>query len=278
MALVKAFADKNFLRLNINKCEIVMLSRHQSTALPSCEVDGSILPAGDVGKCLGYWWKSDLLATKSVEENILKARRAFFHYGSIGVFQGDISPLSSRSVIECCVMPILMCGSENWILTEVLIDKLEAFQGELVKRVLKWPKHHSNTAAITALEMPTMRSRLLVTKLGFLRRVMESSSGNFSGRVLEALCDDVESMCLVKECRELEESFGTRHVEALEEMQQQPRRWRQIYQQDGRKVVERCWEKAPVIIEVARRVGWARLWDDVRLWMLEERLLGESRC
>ena len=25
----------------------------------------------------------------------------------------------------------------------------------------------SNTAAITALEMPTMRSRLLVTKLGF---------------------------------------------------------------------------------------------------------------
>ena len=94
--------------------------------------------------------------------------------------------LSSRSVIECCVMPILMYGSENWILTEVLIDKLEAFQGELVKRVLKWPKHHSNTAAITALEMPTMRSRLLVTKLGCLCRVMESSSGSFSGRVLEA--------------------------------------------------------------------------------------------
>ena len=245
MALVKAFADKNFLRLNINKCEIVMLSRDQSTALPSCEVDGSILPA-DVGKCLGYWWKSDLLATKSVEENILKARRAFFHYGSIGVFQGDISPLSSRSVIECCVMPILMCGSENWILTEVLIDKLEAFQGELVKRVLKWPKHHSNTAAITAFEMPTMKSRLLVTKLGFLRRVMESSSGNFSGRVLEALCDDVESMCLVKECRELEESFGTQPVEAVirgnaaaaKDMKET------IYQQDGQKVVDRCWEKA----------------------------------
>ena len=44
-------------------------------------------------------------------------------------------------------MPILMFGSENWILTEGLIDRLEAFQGELVKRVLKWPKHHSNTAA-----------------------------------------------------------------------------------------------------------------------------------
>ena len=70
-------------------------------------------------------------------------------------------------------------------MTEGLIDKLEAFQGELVKRVLSLAaaplpliiasthcvpnnssnslrrlKHHSNTAAITALEKPTMRSRL----------------------------------------------------------------------------------------------------------------------
>ena len=43
------------------------------------EVDGSVLPAGDMGKCLGYWWKGDLLATRAVEENIMKARRAFFH-------------------------------------------------------------------------------------------------------------------------------------------------------------------------------------------------------
>ena len=61
--------------------------------------------------------------------------RKQWNYGSIGVFQGDISPLSSSSVIECCVMPILMYGSENWVFTEALIDKLEAFQGELVKRV-----------------------------------------------------------------------------------------------------------------------------------------------
>ena len=50
-------------------------------------------------------------------------------YGSIGVFQGDTSPLSSREVIESCVMPVLLYGSENWILTEALLKKLEAFQG-----------------------------------------------------------------------------------------------------------------------------------------------------
>ena len=103
------------------------------------------------------------------------------------MFQDDISPLSSRFVLECCVMPILKYGSENWILTKRLIDKLEAFRVELVKRVLKWPKYHSSTAAITAWDMPIMRSRLLVKKLGFLRRVMENSSGSLSGRSLEAL-------------------------------------------------------------------------------------------
>ena len=53
--------------------------------------------------------------SRSVKENIKKARRAFFHFSSIGVFQGDISPLSSREVIESCVMPVLLYGSENWM-------------------------------------------------------------------------------------------------------------------------------------------------------------------
>ncbi len=83
----------------------------------------------------------------------MKARRAFFHYWSIGVIQGEISPISSRTILETCVMPILLYGSENWIMTDQgLVDRLEAFQGELAKRVLRWPKHHSNTAAITCRE------------------------------------------------------------------------------------------------------------------------------
>ena len=64
-----------------------------------------MIPVGDVAKCLRFWWKGDLLATKAVENNVHKAQNTFFHYGSIGIFQDDICPLSSRSVLECCVMP-----------------------------------------------------------------------------------------------------------------------------------------------------------------------------
>ena len=41
---------------------------------------------------------------------------------------------------------------------------------------------------------------------------MGSNSGSLSGWILEALCDDVESIRLARECRELEESFGTQCV------------------------------------------------------------------
>ena len=41
--------------------------------LPQCVVDGVVVPSGDTGKCLGFWWKGDLSFSKSIEENISKA-------------------------------------------------------------------------------------------------------------------------------------------------------------------------------------------------------------
>ena len=108
------------------------------------------------------------MATKSIEENIKKARKAFFLLGSLGSFQGDLGPLSSRSVVETCVLPVLTYGCESWILSEGDLKLLEAFQGEMAKRILKLPKHFSNIAAVTALDWPSMRARLLLRKLSIL--------------------------------------------------------------------------------------------------------------
>ncbi len=258
VALVKAFAEENLLRLNVNRCEIVLFSNDRNIALPSCDVEGSVLPAGDVGKRLGYWWKGDLMATKSVDENILKARRAFFCYSSIGVFQADISPLSSRSVLECCVMPMLLYGCENWTMTESSWQKLE-----LVKRMLKRPKHHSNTAALTVVEVPTMRCKVLERKLGFLQTVLKGAPSTLSGRTLFALSDDMDSLCLVRECRELEEKFGTHFTEEiLGESELSLRDVKNaIHKTDWKQLTARCSAKTPVIAEIASQIGWNKLWD-----------------
>ena len=52
-----------------------------------------------------------------------------------GAFQGDIIPLSSREVIETCIMPVLLYDSKNWNLTKTLLQSLESFQVELAKSV-----------------------------------------------------------------------------------------------------------------------------------------------
>ena len=52
-------------------------------------------------------------------------------YGALGAFQGDLSLLSTRSVIETCVVQVLLYGCENWILSDVLIDQLNCLLGEL---------------------------------------------------------------------------------------------------------------------------------------------------
>jgi len=45
-------------------------------------------------------------------------------------------------------MPVLLFGCENWVMTNAMTEELKSFQGELAKRILKWPKHCSNTAAV----------------------------------------------------------------------------------------------------------------------------------
>ena len=263
IALVNTFAEEYLLKLNINKCEIVVFSRDRNFAPPLCEIEWSEMPAGDVGKCLGYWWKGDLLATKSVVENTKKAPRAFFHYGSIGVFQGDISPLSSKSVLECCLISVLLYGCENWILTEPLCQKLESLQSELVKQMLKWPKHLSNTVALATLDFPTMRSRVLQRKLSFLHRVINSSLFSLSGRTVFALSQDIDSLCLVKECRELEEGFGTHfndNILARREVHLKNIK-ASIHDLNQQQGAAKCSVKAPIIAEVAKQVGWSKRWD-----------------
>ena len=143
------------------------------------------------------------------KKNINKARQIFFHFG---VFHGDISPILSRYMLEACVMLILFYGWENWILTERLLKKLVSFLGELAKWICQCPKHISNTAAVTCLDLPSMQFRILVSKLGFLVRLLKKDGENLGGSVVLSLCNGFNESWLIRECRELEDAFGTNSV------------------------------------------------------------------
>ncbi len=86
----------------------------------------------------------------------------------MGAFQGKLNPLSSRSIIlfETCDIPIMLYGCENWFLTEVVLQWLKAFQGELGRRIL-----HSTLAIGIALDWSSVTARILSKKLSLLHKI-----------------------------------------------------------------------------------------------------------
>ena len=96
--------------MNIEKCELVIHSHCSVLETAQVKVSSTDLKPSTASKCLGEWWTPDLCSTKAVAENISKARKAFFSFGCMGVFLGKLNPLSSRSVVEVCVMSVLTFG------------------------------------------------------------------------------------------------------------------------------------------------------------------------
>ena len=105
--------------------------------------------------------KGDKICGREHQESPSRLFPLWQHWG---YFREISAPSPHNQCLECCVIPVLLYGCKNWILTEPLCQKLESLQSELVKRMLK---HLSNTAALTTLEVPTVRSRVLQVKLSF---------------------------------------------------------------------------------------------------------------
>ena len=58
------------------------------------------------------------------------------------------------------MLPVLMYGSENWYVTDSLMAKLEAFQDEIGRRILRLPRHYSGRGVRLALEWPSLVARV----------------------------------------------------------------------------------------------------------------------
>ena len=91
---------------------------------------------------------------------------------------------------------------------------LESFHGVIAKRILRWPKWYSNTAAIIALGWNTLHSVCTIRKLKFLHRVTTKQE-RICHRAFSATVDDVESLSLVRECRELEQRYKSNFTSTI---------------------------------------------------------------
>ena len=123
---------------NVHACSEEMVCMHTNcTRAPTLvNLNDTDIPIRAESKCLEYWWWRSDLNLYATGENIKQAHQAFFLFGSVIAFQADLSP--TFIILETCVWPILLYGSENWILTKTLVKRFELFQEELAKRILKF--------------------------------------------------------------------------------------------------------------------------------------------
>ena len=73
---------------------------------------------------------------------------------------------------------------------------------------VKRPRHYSNSAAVVAVDLQSVESRVLERKLFFLQWVLGYGFSCVNGRAVEALSNNISNSCLMKECEELEEFCG----------------------------------------------------------------------
>ena len=171
-----------------------MLSQNQFSCLTPC-----ITHTVESAKCLGIWWQHNLMATRAVQENITKARRAFFALGDMGAFQGSLNPWSALSIYESYILPILLYGSETWLLDSTTIAMLDRFQIEIGRHIFQLPSFASNSVVCLCLCCPCMTSRILIRKLTYLAKLLTSRSDkrSISCDIFSLICYDIwHSKCV----------------------------------------------------------------------------------
>lgn len=60
-----------------------------------------------------------------------------------------------------------------------------------------------------------MRCRITVSRLSFLKRQLVENASGIGAAAMSALIDDPDSLCLVRECKELEMYFGTMYTDEI---------------------------------------------------------------
>lgn len=81
---------------------------------------------------VAYLYGGTQFHTANSPLNIASTKHVLYSSRMINwAFHGLLNPLSSRTIVKNCVLPILMYRSESWIMNQSLLSKLESFYSEL---------------------------------------------------------------------------------------------------------------------------------------------------
>ena len=100
-------------------------------------------------------------------------------------------------------------SSEVWLLNNTLLSKLVSFQADLGKRMLRLPKSTANSIPLLAMGLPSVRARILISKLKFLYKIVHGEDNLASQAFRSISVNNIESMSIIRQCRFLESAYSS---------------------------------------------------------------------
>ncbi|GFS18525.1 endonuclease-reverse transcriptase [Elysia marginata] len=125
--VVYSESQKKGLELNSKKTEVMVISRKANSLPVNVTVNKNKLTQRENFKYLGTLISSDGRSDTEIQARIAQAKTTFQKMKSI-LTNPYVSIQTRKRVLECYIEPILMYGSEAWIITNKFKKKLEAVE------------------------------------------------------------------------------------------------------------------------------------------------------
>ena len=75
---------------------------------------------------------------------------------------------------------VLLFGCETWYLTDTAVDDLEHYHCEISRKILHLSHIYSNVSVRIGLDWPSVRGRILIRKLSYLKKLVKSDDKKLS--------------------------------------------------------------------------------------------------
>lgn len=176
------------LNINTKKTKFMIISRNLDTfENSSITFNAMTIERVDKFKYLSTWFFKDWTSDREVKCRIEQARQAFLKLGRVLTCSDFDLDLRLRFV-KCYVWSVLLYGIEGWTLKVSAINKLEAFEMWLYRRVLKipWTARATNEEVLRrANKRRTLFETIKKRKTAYLGHIMRNERYQFLQLLIE---------------------------------------------------------------------------------------------
>ena len=160
-----------------------------------------------------------------------------------------------------------MCHSHSYLWSRKLDSwrpLLESFQAEIGRRILKLSQVHSSLSVRIGLALPSVASRILKLKIGYLQKLLTSEDDSIANATFKIIASqNVYDMSLVKQCIFLDSKLKTNcTAQILSNTTCLRALKKSVTSLDQQSLLEEACKHQSV--NLASKINWLRVWEAAR--------------